>query len=415
MLCGYVLPIFLIITGLFFAIRLRFFYILHPIKALKEIALGSKNGFNALSVALAGTLGIGNIVGVASAISYGGAGSVFWMWVSALCAMSLKYAEVFLSIRFRRFNNQRFYGGAPYYINDGLKPMLGKKASLFLSLFFAILCVINSLTTGNLVQINSVSSILPISKLAFGIVFSILTLLVVLGGIERIGKITSKLIPFLCITYIFLCLYIILSCHDRFFSVLMSIFKDAFNTKSAISGFYGYGISSAIRFGVSRGLISNEAGSGTSPIAHASSSAKSPHAQGCLGIFEVFLDTIILCSLTAFVILLSHQDGCENDMVLVLRAFNEFTGRVGKYIIIISSVMFAFATVISQYFYGSEALEYISGSRSVKTVFTIIFGATTIVGAVIPMAVMWQISDLAIALMTILNLIFLLLLRKEIK
>ena len=279
------MPALLIALGIFFAAKFRFFYILHPIKTFKTILKSQKGGFKSLSLALAGTLGVGNIVGVSSAIVMGGAGSIFWMWVSALCAMSLKYAEVYLAMIYRRQNNGVFYGGAPYYIKEGLKSKIGVKCAYILSCIFAIFCTVNSLTTGNLVQINSVSTLLPFSPLIFGISFTILTFVIICGGLKRISSLTSVLIPVLSLTYVILCLTVIFSCYTKIPSVFSTIIKDAFLPKSAVGGFCGYGITASLRYGVCRGVLSNEAGCGTSPCAHASSECESPHAQSCLGIF----------------------------------------------------------------------------------------------------------------------------------
>jgi len=412
-LSGIIMPALLITLGLFFAFKLKFFYIIHPIKTTKAMLRNNRGGFRALSVALAGTLGIGNIVGVSSAILMGGAGSIFWMWLSALCAMSLKYVEVHLAMIYRKSEKNSFYGGAPYYIKDGLKDILGNKRAYLLSLIFAIFCIINSLTTGNLVQINSVSSLLPCSKIVVGIIFTVFTFIAILGGVDRIGKITSALIPFLSLVYIAFCLFIILGSLNAIPTVLEKIIKDAFSIDSAMGGVTGFGISAAMRYGVSRGVLSNEAGCGTSPTAHASSDSNDPHGQGCLGIFEVFVDTIVLCTLTAFVILIAEPKGENSPMTLVLSAFGEFTGNFGVITVILLSILFAFATVISQYFYGIVSLKYVSKSNRAKTVFTFIFCLVLLIGAVIPMSLMWQISDLVLAVMTIINLACLFLLRKH--
>ena len=410
---GIFLPFFLVAFGVIFSIKFKFFYFIHPIKLVKDICKNKNGGFRALSVALAGTLGIGNIVGVASAIIMGGAGSIFWMWVSALCAMSLKYAEVVLAMRFRRQESGNFHGGAFYYINDGFTNKIGKKPAYFLSCIFAILCVINSLTTGNLVQINSVSSLLPINSLIFGIMFAALAFVIIIGGYKRISKITSYLIPCLTVIYVVACLFIIFSSLEECKTALITIFKSAFSLKSVSGGVTGYTVSMAIRYGVARGVISNEAGCGTSPCAHASSKSTDAHSQGCLGIFEVFVDTILLCTLTAMVILIS-QSKENNPTMLVLSSFKYFLGDGGKLLITIISILFAFATVLCQFFYGAEALRYISKSKKVKTMFLFIFSLVTVIGAVIPMALMWQISDFAISMLTIMNVICLFVLRNQI-
>ena len=414
-LSGKIMPTLLIVLGLIFAFKLKFFYILHPIKTLQTMLDNQHDGFKALTVALAGTLGVGNIVGVASAITLGGAGSVFWMWISAFCAMSLKYAEVYLAMIFRKESMGQFYGGAPYYINEGLKPKIGQKWAYLLSLIFAMFCVINSLTTGNLVQINSVSSLFPIPPLFFGIIFTLLAFLSISGGIARISKVTSFLIPFLSITYVLICLFVIISQFELVPKTIVLIIKDAFTLKSVEGGFCGYGISLALRYGFSRGVLSNEAGCGTSPAAHASSKSTDPHGQGCLGIFEVFFDTILLCTLTAIVILVSSPSTSTNPMTLVVSAFQQIMGDIGVIFIISLSVCFAFATVICQYFYGIEALGYISKRNFAKTFFTFIFCLISLIAAVIPMSLMWQISDFVISAMTITNLTCLVLLRKHFK
>lgn len=412
-LSGMIMPIMLIILGIFFTFKLKCFYILHPIKTLKTVISSQSGGFKSLSVALAGTLGIGNIVGVASAILLGGAGSIFWMWVSAICAMSVKYVEVNLAMRFRQHKNGNFYGGAPYYIRDGLKSKFGFKWAYILSFIFAIFCIINSLTTGNLVQVNSVSALFPFSPLLFGIIFTVLAYLAIIGGLNRISKITSVLIPLLSLVYVALCLFIILQNFYVVPSIFSEIVFDAFSFKSASSGFVGFGISDALRYGVSRGVLSNEAGCGTSPTAHASSNNLDPHSQGCLGVFEVFVDTILMCTLTAFVILIAKPTIVESPMELILSSFGKFTGSLGSCTIIFLSVSFAFATVICQFFYGIESLKYISKSKASKLIFTLIFCLVSLIGAVIPMSLMWQISDLAIAAMTIVNLACLFILRSN--
>ncbi len=409
------MPFLLVCIGILFGLRYKFFYIVHPLKAIKSMLRGTQGGFKALCLALAGTLGVGNIVGVSSAIIAGGYGAVFWMWVSALCAMSLKYAEVFLAMRYRREENGEYHGGAPYYIFDGMKKKIGKGLAFFLSCTFALLCVINSLTTGNLVQVNAVGSLLPVSPLVFGIAFTILAFIIIMGGEKRISSFNSYLIPILSCFYIAMSIYIIVTNASEMPRVFSLIFSSAFSFKSALGGALGYGVSRAIRFGVSRGVLSNEAGCGTSVCAHASSKSNDAHAQGCLGIFEVFFDTIILCSLTAFVIILAGEANENSPMSLVLFAFSKFCGGIGYYGVIISSLLFAFATVCTQYFYGVESLSYITKARSSKNIFTLVFLLVLTLGATIPMNVMWEISDFTLALMTILNLTFLLFLFKDTK
>ena len=402
-LCGVLLPLFLLGCGLFFAIKLRFFYLIKPLETIKSI-VKNKGGFSSLCVALAGTLGIGNIVGVASAIIGGGVGSIFWMWISAFFAMGIKYVEVSLAMKHRRTKNGHYYGGASYYIYDNFKGRFGKNRAYILASFFAFLCAINSLTTGNLVQANAISSIFDLPKILYALIFTILAIIVVCRGIKRISTFTSVLIPILSAFYILLCIIIIISNLKVLPYAFKTIITEAFNIKSAFFGSLGFGITRAMRYGVSRGLLSNEAGSGTSPCAHASSSSENVHSQGCLGIFEVFFDTIILCTLTALVLIISKESISSNAMNYVTNAFESGLGAFGKYSALVCCLLFAFATVITQYFYGKESLGFITKSPIIMLIFTVIFFSITIISFFIPMSIMWEISDLALAIMTIFNL-----------
>lgn len=413
LLCGILLPIFMAGCGVFFAIKLRFFYIFKPFKAIQDIFRGG-GSFRCLCLALAGTLGVGNIVGVSSAILVGGYGSIFWMWISAILSMGIKYYEVHLAMLSQRRKNGAFHGGAPYYIYDGFSKHLGKKFAFILGSLFSLFCVINAFTTGNIVQINSISTLFPINKALFGIIFCVFVFFVVFKGTKSISLVNSILMPILTAFYIVLCLLVLSINFDKIPYAFGLILKSAFSFKSAAGGILGFGILKGIRYGVSRGLLSNEAGCGTSPLAHASSNA-SPHAQSCLGIFEVFIDTIVLCTMTALVIIVSGVTPCENAMDFVLSAFAFSLGNFGKYGVLIASILFAFATVCTQFFYGKEALLFISHARWLGLLYTIIFFTIIILGAIMPMHIMWQISDISIAIMTIFNLTCVAFLHKKVK
>ena len=407
-LCGVALPLFMGGVGVFFLFKLRLFYILKPRRTLKTV-LHSSGGFRALCVALAGTLGVGNIVGVCSAIITGGAGAVLWMLISALIAMGIKYAETYLAIRHRRGRVGNYYGGAPYYISDACG---GGRCGMALGGVFAVLCVLNSLSTGNLVQINSISGFLTQGRLLFGIIFAMAVALVVSGGEKRIQAVSSVLIPILTILYLFISLFIILSNSERLCVVISRIFNEAFSLKSAVSGACGFGISSAIRYGFSRGLLSNEAGCGTSPTAHASS-ALDAHAQGCLGIFEVFWDTVVLCSITALVVLIADT-GSTNPIMLAVSSYGKFTGDIGRGFIVGACVLFALATVCCQYYYGERCLRFLSRSVKVKHAYSIIFIFVCVISSIISNELMWHISDFTVAFLALYNMIFLLILSKEV-
>lgn len=411
--CGVILPISLLLVGVIFLFKLRFFYLLKPFSVAKSI-ITSKGGFSSLAVALAGTLGIGNIVGVASAVLAGGYGSIFWMWISAFLSMGLKYAEVFLGMKYRQKKGNTHYGGAPYYIYEGVKEKHSENLAFFFGGVFAFLCVLNSFTTGNLVQTNAVSSLLPIPKIIFGIIFSVFGFFIVRRGIKRIERVTSILIPALSIFYITLCLIILIKNASHIPSAFICIFKSAFSFRTAVSGAFGFTIKEAVRYGTSRGLLSNEAGCGTSPSAHASSKNECAHTQACLGIFEVFFDTIVLCTLTALVIFVSPLKDASTPLYLVLSSFKSSLGNFGKWGVIISCILFAFGTILTQYFYGIEALNFITKSKRSYKIFVICFFLTTILSSVIPMSIMWHISDFSLAFMTLLNLIFLFYLRKKV-
>ncbi len=427
-LSGTVLPVLLVFVGLYLGFRLKFFYILHPLKVIKALkAQGKGEGtspFKALSMALAGTLGVGNISGVAAAITAGGAGAVFWMWVSAFVAMSIKYAEVYLAVLYRKAERKGkgivYRGGAPHYIKEGLSKITAKEFAGAVSVFFAFLLVSNSFMTGNIVQINAAASAVPkIPPVIVGIIIGAVVLVVVAGGVSRIGDFTVRVIPFLSALYIVLSVYIILSNIREVPAVFEKIFREAFSLRSAGSGLLGYGIMRAVRFGVTRGIFSNEAGSGTAPTAHASANTKSPHHQGCFGIFEVFSDTIVLCTMTALVVLLAEMkfpcltSGLDG-IPLSVSAYGAFCGTVGEYTIAVSVVIFALATIICQNFYGLEALDFFGEKKSRRHLYILVSFAATVVGAVISSNLMWQLADLQISLMTVLNTLIVFVLSDEV-
>ncbi len=407
-LCGVILPLFLLFTGMRYGIRLKFFYILHPIKTAKSM-LSGKGGFSALSLALAGTLGIGNIAGVAAAISVGGAGALFWMCLSALVAMGVKYGETFFALKYKKISNGMAFGGAPYYIKEAFP----NKKGAVLAVIFSLLCIGNSLITGNFVQINAVKDIFPVNPIILGGIFAILLLLVILNGVNKISSLTSLVIPFLTLTHIILSLYIIFSNYQHIPAVFSKIVTEAFNFRAAFSGVGAYSILTAIRYGVSRGILSNEAGCGTSPIAHASSD-NDPHIQACLGVFEVFFDTVVLCTITALVILLYG----ERDLApveWVARAYGYYLSSFGEYFIKISCLIYVFSTLISQFYYADKSLSYLTESRIMHTSFAILSSLVCILSPLASSDLMWAVSDINIALLTVFNLITLNFLLKKLK
>ncbi len=412
-LSGYILPAVLLTSGIYLGWRMRFFYILHPLRLCRDIKDSSKDGgvspIRALSVALAGTLGVGNITGVASAIACGGAGSVFWMWACAFLVMSVKYTEVYLSQVYKHSNgNKAFVGGAMYYIKNGLRYLIGNRASSALAAIFAMLIAANSLLTGSIVQVDAASGVVSeffpsVPSVICGIVFAVLACITAAGGLSRVSGLTVKLIPSLTAIYVVLSLFCIIRSSDTLSYAFRSIFDGAFSPAAAGGGVLGFGINSALRYGVTRGIFSNEAGCGTAPSAHATANARSPHHQGCMGIFEVFADTIILCTMTALVILTSGIIPSDDGMASALAAFSASGGDICATVIGISVILFAFATVICQSYYGIGAINYLTSSKKSRIFYLIALAFSSITGSVITPVTMWSIADLIIATMTVIN------------
>ena len=266
LLSGVILPAVLILTGAYLAVRLKFFYIIHPVKLFKELKKsGGRDGtspFKALSMALAGTLGVGNISGVATAITAGGAGAVFWMWVSALAAMSVKYAEVALAVKYRdteiTAKGVKYHGGAFHYMRKGLPKYVGRRGASAVASIFAVFLVSNSVLTGNIVQVNAAASVYGgIPKIVCGAMIAVTVLAVVAGGARRIGDFTVRVIPSLTVLYVALSLFVILTNAERIGGIISEIFKGALSFRAAAGGAAGYGISRAVRFGVTRGIFSS--------------------------------------------------------------------------------------------------------------------------------------------------------------
>ncbi len=407
----------LISVGVFFSFKLKFFYLRHPIKTVKAMTERESSGgispFRAVTLALAGTLGVGNIAGVASSIAIGGYGSVFWMWISAIVAMVLKYAEIVLAVAHRRIDreNGEPYGGASYYIRD-LFSSKGKNSSgKLLSLLFALLCIINAVTMGCMIQANAVSTsfegVFDIKPWIVGAVIALLCCFVITGNAKWVSGFCEKTVPVMTLGYIIISLAVIWLRRDDLPAAFAVIFKDAFRFESAAGGIFGFFISTKLRAGVMRGLMSNEAGCGTAPTAHASSNTTSPAKQGLWGIFEVFVDTILLCTMTALVIILAGSGVfayADNPMMMAVKAYSSVLGGWSEYYMCISVLLFAFATMVCWAHYGKESLRYITKNRGACAVFVILYCIFTFVGAISAPALAWLLADLALGIMTIINL-----------
>lgn len=406
-LSGAVMPAVLLLAGIIFAARLRFFFILHPIKycrTLREAASGEGiSPVRALTQALAGTLGVGNMAGVATAICAGGPGSVIWMLLSALIGMSVKYTEVALGVIHRRKSSEGYYGGAMYYIKD----IFGRffpKASAAMGGAFALFCIVNSLITGNIVQMKAAAEVYPsFPPVILGGIVAAAAFAVACGKASKVSGVTLFLIPFLSAGYMTVSLAVIFSNMERLPAVFEDMLRCAFSLKAAAGGTGGYVITRALRFGVTRGIFSNEAGLGSSPSAHSCADTKSPHHQGCFGIFEVFADTVVLCTMTALVILLSDGVGKYDGIPLTLYAYRTLAGPVAGGFIGFSVILFAFATVICSMQYGKVAIGYLFRGKCAYYVYFFLCSAATVTGSVIDGAFMWQTADMCVSLMTAVN------------
>jgi len=376
------------------------------------------SSFQAMTTALAGTMGVGNIAGVATALVAGGPGAIFWMWISAFFGMMTKYSEIFLAVKYRRHDSMgRVFGGPMYYMEYGA----GKK---WLACVFAFLCVVCAGTVSNLTQINSLSTAVYASFSVPLWVSGALSVLcagaVIVGGIKRIGATTELLIPFISIAYICISLGFLIINRAYITGALSLIVESAFSFRTAAGGVTGYGIARAMKIGLSRGVFTNEAGLGSAPIAHAGADCKSASHQAVWGIFEVFLDTIVACTLTALVLLTANggtlwRSGADGAPLTAL-AFETLYGGFGGKFVSLSIIFFALAAILGWYYYGETALGYLfKRSRAALYSYRLFFFSFVFVGAVGDMSLIWSVADIFIALMAIPNIAALVLLRKEIK
>ena len=384
-----------------------------------EAKEGEITPFQAMSTALAGTVGTGNIAGVTTALTLGGPGSMFWLWITALIGMATKYSEVLLAVKFRERNKDGDWVGGPmYYIKNGL----GKKW-VWLGTLFALFGMLAAFGIGNMTQINSIvtsisgtiNSFTPINvnaaNLIIGIIVAAFCALVLLGGLKRIGQVTERLVPFMAVIYIVSALIIFFAHIGNIGNVLRGIFVGAFTPSAVVGGVAGVTISAAIKRGVGRGVFSNEAGLGSAPIAHAAADNDSAVHQGCFGVFEVFADTIVICTLTAFAVLMSGtpiEYGQAAGAPLTIAAFSTTFGRAGGIIISIGLTLFATSTILSWCLYGTRCAEFLFKSTKVIKPYQIIFCLVIILGAVTELSLVWDIADTLNGLMAIPNLVGLL-------
>jgi len=403
-------------TGVFLTIRLwgvQFYGLVHALylafvkRREADEELGDISHFQALMTALAATVGTGNIAGVATAIAAGGPGALFWMWITGLFGMATKYAEAVLAVRFRVVNERGEMSGGPmYYLSRGLKqPWLG--------VLFSIFAAVAAFGIGNMVQSNSVADAVRnnfhIPHWATGIALGFLTGLVLLGGIRRIARVAEVLVPIMIVFYVAAALTIIALQWHRIPHIFAMVLTGAFTPTAAVGGFLGATVKEAIRFGVARGVFSNESGLGSSPIAAAAAKTKTPTAQALVSMTQTFIDTILVCSMTGFVILVSGEwRSGVTGAALSANAFSKMLpANLGGVIVTFGLVTFAYSTLLGWSYYGEKAVEYLLGTGVVPHYRTL-FVLFVVVGAVVKLEIVWSFSDIMNALMAVPNLIGLL-------
>ncbi len=376
--------------------------------------------FQALCTALSATVGTGNISGTATAIVFGGPGAIFWMWVAAILGMMTNFSENVLGIFYRRKNEYgEWCGGAMYYLKDGLGAKKGCKwIGAILAVLFAIFCLFASFGIGNLSQMNSIAvnldSAFGIPNWVTGAAFVVIAGLVIVGGLKRIAAVTERIVPFMVILYLAGTIAIFIANIEMVGAVFSSIFRNAFGIQAVAGGFAGIVMKEVVTWGCKRGVFSNEAGLGSSVMVHSCSNVKEPVKQGMWGIFEVFVDTLIVCTLTAFAVLSSGvvdlatgqiiAGGVSEASALVGASFETLFGGFGRYFIAIAIMLFAFSTVLGWSVYGTKAWEYLFGTKS-TIIYKVIFVSAVFVGPMLHSSLAWDISDTFNGLMMIPNLI----------
>ncbi len=414
-LWGPIMIILILGTGIFFTITTnflqirKFMFMLNKtiFSIFKEPNSTNKkmiSPFQALTTALAGTIGTGNIVGTATAIAIGGPGALFWIIFSAFFGMITKYAEILLAVKYRiKRPNGIVNGGPMYYIQNGLK-------SKFLAIFFSIFGLLASFGMGNMAQVNSISTSLynslKIKPLYTGIAIAILVSLVIIGNVQRIAKTTEKIVPFMTIFYIVITVIVLINNHQNIYSSIILILKSAFKETAAVGGFVGSSFMLAVKSGVSKGVFTNEAGLGSSPIAHAMADTEHPTVQAMWGIFEVFVDTILICSITGLAIISSGKWNTGlSGVELAIASYSQGLGAFSPYAISLCLLLFAYLSLISWSFYGEKFLEYLLKTDKFNSIYKVIFSGIIVVGATSDIKIIWDISDTLNGLMAIPNII----------
>ncbi len=414
MLWGVPLLVLLVGTGVYLTVLLRGiqFSTLLPslrlalIKRKEEGAPGDITHFQALMTALAATVGTGNIAGVATAIAAGGPGALFWMWITGLFGMATKYSEAVLAVEYREVDSLGTMSGGPmYYISRGL-------GWRWLGILFSIFAAVAALGIGNLVQSNSVAdavrATMGVPPVLTGVVLAVLTGMVIVGGVKSIGRVTQVLVPFMVFFYVLGALFIVIANAEMIPSVFSQILRGAFTPTAATGGFLGSGVMMTIRMGVARGVFSNESGLGSSPIAAAAAMTRNPVSQALVSMTQTFIDTIVVCTLTGTVIIISGEWMTGTDGApLTSSAFEAGIPAVGHFIVALGLVFFAYSTILGWSYYGEKSIEFLLGERSIRP-YRLIFTLVVFVGAIMRLDLVWTIADITNGMMAAPNLIGLL-------
>ncbi len=407
------LLILLVGTGVMLTIRLRLLQVIKLPKAIKLIfqaenkGTGDINSFGALCTALAATVGTGNIVGVATAITSGGPGALFWMWVAAFFGMATKYAEGVLAIKYRSIDsNGQVSGGPMYYIEKGL----GKKFKP-LAIFFAVSGILVALLgIGTFTQVNSIASsidsVLGVDPKVTSLIVAVLVAIIIFGGIQSISKVAEKIVPFMAIIYIVITVIIIGLNYEAIIPALVSVFKGAFTGTAAVGGFLGATVAQAIQKGIARGVFSNESGLGSAPIAAAAAKTEWPAEQGLISMTGTFIDTIIICTLTGLTILVTDTWNIEGvkGAVVTQMSFQKVLPGIGPYLIMICLCLFAFTTILGWCYYGERCLEYLAGVKGIN-IYRGVFVVLIAISGFLKLEVIWVLADIVNGLMAFPNLI----------
>ncbi|PJE78219.1 Amino-acid carrier protein AlsT [invertebrate metagenome] len=416
-LWGYVLIFLLAGTGIYFTFRLRFVQVRRFRDALTHIFGGydkkaddhGMNSFQSLTTAIAAQVGTGNLAGAATAIATGGPGAIFWMWVTAFFGMGTIFAEAVLAQEYKEKINGKMRGGPAFYLSKGV----GSKA---LASFFAVTLIIALGFIGNMVQANSIgtafSTAFHISPLVVGIVVAVLAGLIFRGGVKSIAAFTSRIVPVMAVFYIIGCLWIMVTNFDAILAGLKMIIVGAFDPMAATGGALGVTMKTAVRYGVARGLFSNEAGMGSTPHAHAIAKVNHPAEQGIVAMFGVFFDTFIILTITALVIFTVPVDGSLTGIALTQNAFSSSMGHFGNIFIAIALLFFAFSTIIGWYFFGEANIRYLFKNDRAVRVYGWIVMAFIVLGCMLKVDLVWELADMFNGLMVLPNLIGLLILSK---